>query len=184
MAADNERTIEQLQKALEAGDTLTQQEQQRLALYIKQNEELKKGVDYLKEQIKNLQQQQQVVNAISDQEGRIIEKERVQLDLEEAQLEVQRKQIIEKAKGRDLTEQEIADLIEIEKRNDKIREGRKDIARAEAAGEGLAKLLGISESNKNSLTYQLFANPDKVFDGFKGAIQDAVVLQKQSLFQY
>jgi hypothetical protein len=137
------------------------------------NKELEKSVEYLEEQIKNLKQQQQFVNAISDEQGRIIEKERVKLDLHQAMREARRKELLDNAKGRQLTEDELTTLIKIEKKLEKINEQKKDLARAEGAGQTLSNLLGISEGNKNSLTYQMFKNPKQVMDGFKGSLEDA-----------
>jgi len=168
-----ERSIEEIQKELALGKEITKEEKIRLSQYIQLNEQRKKGIDFLQEEVKNLEQQQKLVNALSDEKGRIIEKERIDLDLQEARGEVLKKALIEQTKGRDLTEKELKLLIEIEKQIDKVKERKKDLARAEGAGETLAKLLGISEANKNSLTYQMFKNPKQVMDGFKGAIQDA-----------
>ena len=168
-----EKTIEEIQALLEAGKQLEAQDAKRVVDYLKLNKQRKQSLDYLQEEVKNLEQQQKFVNALSQEQGRLIEKEKIELELQEAKNEILKKSIIEQAKGRDLTAQEIKDLIGIEKQLDKVNEKKKDIARAEGAGETLAKLLGISESNKNSLTYQMFKNPKLVMDGFKGAIQDA-----------
>ena len=168
-----DRTIADLQQTLERGDQLNKQEAELLSLYIKQNEERKKSIDYLNEELKKLEEQQKFVNALSDEQGRIIEKRKIENEIETKNLEIKRNKLLEDAKGRELREDEIKDLITIEKKLDGIREKNKEIARAEGQGKVLANLLGIDEANKNSLTYQLFSNPAEVFDGFKGEIQKA-----------
>lgn len=137
------------------------------------NKNLQVTTDHLQKQLENLEQQQKFVNALSDEQGRIIEKERTELDLQTKRGEILRAALLDQAKGRELDKKEIELLITIEKQLDKINERKKDLARAEGQGKVLANLLGIDEANKNSLTYQMFANPAEVFDGFKGEVEKA-----------
>ena len=168
-----EKTIEQIQQELLLTGQLEEADRKRLALYIQQNEEHKKSLDFLEEQIKNLEQQQKIVDAISDEKGRVVEKEEIDLQLQKTRGELLKKTLIEQAKGRDLSKEELELLILIEEKLSDIDERTKDIARAKGQGKVLANLLGIDEANQNSLTYQMFVNPKQVLDGFNTEIEKA-----------
>lgn len=102
------------------------------------------------------------------------------LDTAELQLKVKERaakervqDLIDAAKRGTITQDELKDLKkQLEVLKD-IDVQMKDMQRARSSGGKLANLLGIDEANKNSLTYQMFANPSQVMKGFTDEIENA-----------
>lgn len=160
LAQDNLKAIEEGTKKL---NDLNANEQIHLEILIKQNAEYQKSSEYLKNQEEILKQQQKIVQSMEDSASKKIQLDKIDLDLQEIILEQARKKTLEDAKGRDLTAEELENYKKQLKKLEEIQEKRKDMARAEGAADTLLGFLGISENNKNSLTYQLLKNPEQIF---------------------
>jgi len=172
----NERSIEDLQKDLELGEQLTAEESKRLSEYIKLNEQRKRGLDYLKDELKQLELQAETHEILAKQTGISVDHQKALLDIEIQKLNIlikeQEQNVLNATSDEERlkAQQEIVKLLKLQS---KEFEKQKDLTRAEEKGKMLANLLGISEANKNSLTYQMFKNPNTIFDGFKKEVQDA-----------
>lgn len=97
----------------------------------------------------------------------------LELKLREKKARDRKDELIELARKGQLTQQELEDLKKQLNTLREIYEQEKDMQRARSSGAKLANLLGIDEANKNSLTYQIFANPSQVFKGFTDEIENA-----------
>jgi hypothetical protein len=168
-AQDNLKAIEEGTKQL---SILNAEEQKHLEILIKQNAEYKTSSDYLEQQVKVLQQEQKIIESMNDDASKTLQLKKTELDLDELITEQKRKKVLEDAKGRDLTADELniykAHLSKLQE----ITEEKKNMARAEGAAESLLGFLGISEANKNTLTYQIFNNPEKVFNNVASKAKD------------
>lgn len=140
------------------------------------NEILFKSVDYLKDQLKQLELQAETHEILAKQTGISVDHQKALLDIEIQKLNIlikeQEQNVLNATSDEERlkAQQEIVRLLKLQS---KEFEKQKDLTRAEEKGKMLANLLGISEANKNSLTYQMFKNPNTIFDGFKKEVQDA-----------
>jgi hypothetical protein len=127
-------------------------------------ERQRQSSDYLQQQIDVLKQQQKIVESMGDSASKTLEIEKTKLDIRELQAEQIRKEILERNKGKDIVGKELDLYKEQLSKLQEITEEKKNMARAEGAAESLLGFLGISEGNKNTLTYQILKNPEGVFN--------------------
>lgn len=159
-----EKTIEQLQLELSLAE-------QKLKVDKENNELLEKKakleIEISDRKAKSLLEEIKVLETIkglSESDRQVISEKKVLLD-----------QLLETTKNLKVEEENRLKILKQSKQiqDEIIKKQKEEESRAVAQGKKLANLLGFDESQKNSLTYQIFANPDKVFDGFKSAVQDA-----------
>jgi hypothetical protein len=134
------------------------------------NDSLLITVDYLEKQKKQLELQAETHKLISEQTGINIDNLKKQSEIKQLGYEIDIKKLQKSIEETEDVNERLKlqrQLVEVLKEQTKEVEKQKDLARAEQSGRSLANLLGISESNKNSLTYQIFNDPKSVFDGFK-----------------
>lgn len=155
--------------------------EQALKIQKEENEERRKSIDYQKEQLKNLEYQKTLLEEAAKQSGISVDLEKKKLEYRVQELEIAIKEqetSYKNAKTEGDKRKALEAILNLQKEQSKEIEKQKDLARAEQTGGRLANLLGISEANKNSITYQIFANPNAVFDGFKKEINDAGGISK------
>lgn len=174
--ADNnvEKNIELLKKEAETLDKNSDKYKAIMAAVQIMEDSLKKRLEYLEEEQKKLEQNLKILENMKENSAVALEKEKLKLEIDKQQQEILTKKVLEQAKGRDLTQQEIELLIQYSKKVGDITDQFKNLERAKSTGGQLANLLGISESNKNSLTYQIFKDPKNVFRGFSEEAGGAV----------
>jgi len=174
MATNDEIKLEQTLLNLVNEGKITRE--QALQIQKEENEERKKSIDYQKEQLENLKYQKTLLEEAAKQSGISVdfEKKKLEYKVQELEIDIKEQEIAYKnADTEEKKREALEQIVNLQKEQSKEIEKQKDLARAEQAGGRLANLLGISEANKNSLTYQLFSNPQSVFDGFKKEINDA-----------
>lgn len=100
-----------------------------------------------------------------------VEEKRLKYNISLQEQELERKRIaFEADRTNAALSEEYRDQLKIVKDlNDEL----DDVGRARGQGKRLANLLGISEDDKNSLTYQLFHNPKGIMDGFNKEVEAA-----------
>jgi hypothetical protein len=135
-------------------------------------ERQRQSSDYLQQQIDVLKQQQKIVESMGDSASKTLEVEKTKLDIRELQAEQIRKEILERNKGKDIVGKELDLYKEQLSKLQEITEEKKNMARAEGAAESLLGFLGISEANKNTLTYQILKNPEGVFKNVASKASD------------
>ncbi len=162
----NEETITQLEERLRlAEDALKKQkegteEYRKQELYIKGiNEELKKTSDYYNSHF-------EAAKKLADAGKDLLDVKQKELQLSVSLAEKAVEKAIQDGKSADELEKLVLKLKEAE-------EAYENLNRARSSGKALANLLGFDEANKNSLTYQIFANPKQVIKGFTDEVEDA-----------
>lgn len=172
MATNDEirQSISQLEEQAKQLDSQTDQYKNIQTAISLLNEQLKKSVENLKEQVKQLELQKELQGLLSKETGITVDLKRKEYELQVQEYELQIKQKEKEIESEENSEKRLQlqkDLLVVLKKQAEETEKLKNLERAESSGKGLANLLGISESNKNSLTYQIFNDPKSVFDGFK-----------------
>lgn len=178
MATNNEDEV-RLQKELqELVDNRLLTEKQALQLQKTINVEQEKTLDNLKDQLKTLNEQLETTKVLAKASGNYAEQIRKTDELEVKQKEIALKLAKDAlATAEDRVAAEKA-LVEAAVAYQKAVDKSKDSERALQKGQQLGKLLGIDEANQNSLTYQMFKNPEKIFSGFKENYMSAGGLAK------
>ncbi len=137
------------------------------------NNQIERSSDYYQKRIDKLNEEIKVGKILAEQSNNYASLIKKQNELEVVEAEKILKSKIEALKTEQDKVKAQKELVEAAtKYNEEVLKA-KDNARALEKGNALAKLLGIDEANKNSLTYQIFNNPGKVFQGFDSAIKDA-----------
>jgi hypothetical protein len=161
-----EETTAQLQERLRLAEEELQSlskntdEYKKQELYIKGiNEELKKTSDYYQSHL-------EAAKKLADSGKDLLDVKQKELQLSVSLAEKAVEKAIQDGESADQLEKLVLKLKEAE-------EAYENLNRARSSGKALANLLGIDESNKNSLTYQIFANPSQVMKGFTDEVEDA-----------
>jgi hypothetical protein len=132
----------------------------------KKYEYLLKDIELLKKEVELVQKTAEITG---DQTS-VLQK---QNELKKLTLEEEAARLLKTKEITDLTTKELERLVEIAEQVKEIERTQKEIAGAKAKGGELAKLLGIDENNKNSLTYRLFSQPKAFFQGFTDQVKEA-----------
>ena len=154
-------------------------------LYEKIVEQQEKLNQSTQERLNKLKAEIETLKVLAKETGNYAELTRAQDEANVKSAELQFKADVERLSNLRKLEATQGEINEVQKRvvnsaknfNDEINKA-KDNARALEKGNALAKLLGIDEANQNSLTYQIFTNPSKVFQGFNEKIQNSGGLVK------
>ena len=149
-------------------DATAMAERLQEALKYSQNkyEYLLKDIELLKKEFELVKQTAEITG---DQTS-VLQK---QNELKKLTLEAEAAELLKKKEISELTKTELETLVDIAEQVKEIERTQKEIAGAKAKGGELAKLLGIDENNKNSLTYRLFSEPKAFFQGFADQVKDA-----------
>jgi hypothetical protein len=161
-----EETTAQLEERLRLAEKELENKQKgsdeykKQELYIKGiNEELKKTSDYYNSHF-------EAAKKLADAGKDLLDVKQKELQLSVSLAEKAVEKAIKDGESADQLEKLVLKLKEAE-------EAYENLNRARSSGKALANLLGIDESNKNSLTYQIFANPSQVMKGFTDEVEDA-----------
>ena len=149
-------------------DATAMAERLQEALKYSQNkyEYLLKDIELLKKEFELVKQTAEITG---DQTS-VLQK---QNELKKTTLEADAARILKGKQISELTKTELETLVDIAEKIKEIDRLQKEIAGAKTKGGELAKLLGIDENNKNSLTYRLFSEPKAYFQGFADQVKDA-----------
>lgn len=134
---------------------------------------LAKNVELRQKDSKELERQLELSQQLNKLGNDDLDTAKLKLELDEKSTKEKAKVLLDKAKSVNLSETELQQLKKYLDTLKDIDEQMKDMERARSSGSKLANLLGIDEANKNSLTYQIFANPSQVMKGFTDEIESA-----------
>lgn len=171
--------IDQIQKALQDfqnNANLTQLAtdlKNILGIELSVAEALAKNIELRQKSSKELENQLKLSQELNKLGNDELDTAELSLKVLEKKARERKDQLIDIARTTDLSKQELEDLAEQLNILKQIDEKMKDMQRARSSGGKLANLLGIDEANKNSLTYQIFANPSQVMKGFTDEIEAA-----------
>jgi hypothetical protein len=127
----------------------------------------------VEENLQKLENQRKLAKELSEITGDTVRLKIQENDLEKEIIELQAQALIQKSQSQTLSKEELKDLAKYVEDLKEINKQQQEILSAKAKGAELAKLLGIDENNKNSLTYRLFSEPKAFFQGFNDQIKNA-----------
>jgi hypothetical protein len=187
MASDSPEEIQRIKEKISLNEQLNEQDvntiknkQELLDLFVKIKTEQEKTIEYYDKRINKLKSEIETLDVLAKETGNYAELTRAKDEAAVISAEKKFKADVEalnnlrkiEATQEEIEKQQNEVVKSAKDYNDQINKA-KDNARALGQGNALAKLLGIDEANKNSLTYQIFNNPGKVFEGFNEQIQNA-----------